>query len=57
MNNKVIHLIASVVLFGIPMILASHSTFLDLTVGGLLNAIYLAVSQIVKPTVPVSSII
>lgn len=57
MTNKIIHWLASIVLFGIPMILASHSTILDLTVGGLLNAIYLAVSQLVKPTAPTSSII
>lgn len=45
MNNKVIHWCASIVAFAIPMVLASHSAFLDLTIGGLLNAIYLAVAH------------
>lgn len=52
-KNKIIHLLASVVLFGIPLILASHSPALDVTLGGVLNAIYLFISQKINPTTPV----
>lgn len=52
MTNKIFHAIAAVILFAIPVIFASHNGILDLTIGGLLNAIYLAVSQYVNPTVP-----
>jgi hypothetical protein len=51
MQNKFIHSVVAVLLFAIPVILQSHSGVLDLTVGGLLNAIYLYISQLYKPTV------
>lgn len=35
------HGIVSAALFAIPLVLASHAQFLDLTIGGLLNAAYL----------------
>lgn len=49
--NKAIHWLASIILFGIPILLATHSPFLDVSVGAILNAIYLYVSQKVNPTV------
>lgn len=52
MFNKIIHAVAAIVLFGIPIVLSSHNGYLDLTVGGILNAVYLAVSQWIKPTAP-----
>lgn len=54
MLNKIIHAIAAVVLFGIPIILSTHNGVLDLTIGGILNAVYLALSQYIKPTASVS---
>lgn len=53
MKNKIIHWIAAVVLFGIPVILSTHSPILDLTVGGLLNGLYLWLSHLVNPTVTI----
>lgn len=54
MSNKIIHWIASIILFGVPIILSSHTAYLDVTVGGILNAVYLAISQWAKPTVPLA---
>lgn len=51
--NKIIHWVAAVVLFGIPLIISSHSPILDLTIGGVLNAVYLAVSHHINPTASV----
>lgn len=51
--NKVIHWIAGLVFFGIPLLTMTHSPILDLTIGALLNGIYLWASHILKPTVPV----
>lgn len=56
MTNKIIHWIAAFVLFGIPLILATHAPVLDLTVGGVLNAVYLWVSQKVNPTVSAAKV-
>ncbi len=53
MANKIIHCVASILLFGIPVIVSSHSPTLDLTLGGVLNALYLALSQYIRPTTPV----
>ena len=50
MLNKVYHLIASVVCFGIPLALSIHGTWQDLTLGGILNAIYLLASHYLNPT-------
>jgi len=52
MLNKIIHALAAVILFTIPVIISSHSASLDLTVGGILNLIYLSVSQFLYPTTP-----
>lgn len=52
MSNKILHATAAVILFAIPVIFASHNGILDLTIGGVLNAIYLAISQYVNPTEP-----
>lgn len=38
--KSVLHGVVSVLLFAIPLALASHSPLLDLSVGGLLNAVY-----------------
>lgn len=54
MNNKIIHWLAAVAFFGIPVLLSSHAGFLQLTIGGVLNAAYLWVSQVVKPTQPIA---
>jgi hypothetical protein len=51
-NNKIIHLIVSVICFAIPLVLTIHGTWQDITVGAVLNAIYLYVSQKVNPTQP-----
>jgi hypothetical protein len=53
MYNKIVHAVMAVILFAIPVVLSSHSGVLDLTVGGILNAMYLYVSQIAYPTAPV----
>lgn len=52
MNNKIFHLAASLVVFAIPLVVGIHAGWLDLTIGGVLNAIYLAASQYLKPTAP-----
>lgn len=52
MTNKVFHAVAAIILFAIPVILSSHNGALDLTIGGVLNALYLAASQYVNPTAP-----
>lgn len=39
-KKSILHAVAAVVLFSIPVILASHSPILDLTVGGILNLGY-----------------
>lgn len=55
LNNKVVHLIASVFAFGIPFVVASHASFLEVAgVGAILNGLYLWGSSIVNPTIPVS---
>jgi hypothetical protein len=53
MYNKFIHFIAAIVLFAIPVILGSHAGFLDITIGSILNGIYLYFSQITNPTASV----
>lgn len=54
MSNKFVHAVVSVILFSIPVALASHSGLLDVTIGGILNAIYLYLSQKVNPTAPIN---
>ena len=53
MKNKIYHAVLAVVLFAIPMILVGNFSWLNLTVGGVLNAIYLYVSQLANPTAPI----
>ena len=53
-NNKIIHLVASVVCFAIPLLLQLHSGVENITLGMLLNAIYLFASQQLNPTQPVA---
>lgn len=43
--SKVIHWAASVIFFVTPFIIASHSPSLDLTIGALLNAVYLSAAH------------
>lgn len=50
--NKIIHFIASLLFFGIPFMTMTQSPSLDLTIGAILNAIYLWASHLVNPTVP-----
>lgn len=54
MLNKTLHWIAALVLIGIPFIMNTHAPFLDFTLGGILNGIYLILSQFVNPTAPVT---
>lgn len=55
MTNKIVHWVASIILFGVPVLIASHSPFLDISIGAILNALYLWVSHTVNPTVPVTT--
>jgi len=52
--NKIMHLVASVVCFAIPIMLSMHSGVETITVGAILNAVYLYCSQLLNPTQPVS---
>lgn len=52
MKNKIIHVVAAFVLFAVPAIVNSHAAFQDITIGSILNAVYLYCSQIVNPTAP-----
>lgn len=54
MNNKIVHAVMAFVLFAIPVVQATHAGFLQITIGGLLNAAYLWASQIVNPTAPIN---
>lgn len=54
MKNKLIHGVASVLFIGIPLLLQSNPSWLDLSAGAILNFVYLWVSSVVKPTIPVS---
>lgn len=54
--NKVIHFVASILAFGIPFISMTHSPILDITIGAIINGVYLWASSQVNPTVPVSKI-
>lgn len=52
--NKIIHFVASLLFFGVPIVTMTHSPILDLTIGAVLNAVYLWASHVVKPTKPVN---
>lgn len=49
MNNKAVHWIAAIVFYGVPLIVGAHIGT-DITVGTILNALYLWASHIVIPT-------
>jgi len=51
--NKIIHWVVSLVLFGVPLIVATHSPLLDITIGAILNGIYLWASHKANPTAPI----
>jgi hypothetical protein len=40
-TNNLVHWIASAVCFIIPVVLSFHGAYLDITIGAILNAIYL----------------
>lgn len=50
MIRKIIHAVVALVLFAIPVVLQIKGGWQDITIGGLLNLIYLALSQIYSPT-------
>jgi hypothetical protein len=52
MKNKIIHAIAAFILFVAPFALSIHGTWQDLTLGGILNLLYLTASQYLNPTSP-----
>lgn len=49
--NKIIHWTAAILFFGVPIVTMTHSPLLDLTVGAILNAVYLWASHVINPTV------
>ena len=51
MIRKITHAVIALVLFAIPYALQIKGGWQDVTVGGLLNLVYLALSQIYSPTV------
>lgn len=53
MQNKFVHAVVAVIIFSIPVLLQVHSGVWDMTIGGVLNAIYLYLSQLIKPTAPI----
>ena len=50
MLRKIIHAVIAFVLFLIPLLLNSKAQFLDVSIGAILNLIYLSLSQWVSPT-------
>lgn len=56
MTNKIVHWVFAILAFGIPVLISTHSPVLDITVSGILNAIYLYVSQKLNPTVSASRV-
>lgn len=45
-KNSVVHAVVGVAVFGLPLVIASHSPFLDLTLGGVLSLLYHWVSGV-----------
>ena len=55
LNNKIIHWVAFIVCMAIPVVLQVHGSWQDITIGAVLNAIYLWASQKLNPTAPIKS--
>lgn len=53
--NKIIHWVVAFIVFAVPLILMSHSPYLDISIGAILNGLYLWASHYINPTAPVNS--
>ena len=50
MYRKIIHAVVALILFAIPVVLQVKGGWQDISIGALLNLIYLTLSQIYSPT-------